>query len=1374
MDISISQPQWTVLFYLSNADPLFHQLSGFGSVPDMEFLIQHNSDDTAVRYVLSPKTELSPQTGEIVPFTSPSDPVMLADFLMWGLEHATAPHLMLVCRAGAFSGFGSATETSLPICEVEQLRQVLLQSLKDSTHERFDILLFLSPPSQFIEIADQLTDVVSFLVGTQSDVPADKLLPEAMAHWQHAATSKILSAQDMVMEIVNAAPHLTAISLDELNEVTRAFDALTMALLQSLGDDIIWAAMWHTEQQKIFPALPATAKDNQTNLDLAEWLKFIRDRLSAAARTAIPRWYLKKLKKTSGAIHAELRRIGRRTTGPQSLETALTENLHVLPEWLVNDFHIIQSQRHRATSLADMAAQILSLLQQPDGVLQTGAKLPPLRHGISIYLPPNLDRMADTKYLSLDFCRHTHWTSLLGAINLIAKHPRALWRLSSSLLTTGNSAVRENLLRRLIGPESVMIGFREQFLALANPAKLTLTLEPQLGTPTDDPIDSTEIYRLRLESPETGATVLEQHSRVNPQTIDAALEGLEELLERGWVNAYRMNYLESLGRTLGEDIIQNLADNLQKEYRHLAWLNSGNNVPHLQLQLPRQLMRYPWELLHDGSGLLLERYALGRQVFSDVAAAKPKPLRPSGGIRVLIIGDPLLDADFLAEAAADGQQWQQLPDAAEEARQISAVFGELNRIFGSAINFDPQRDAFIHRPLTCLQFREMLRSGEYDFIHFAGHAMFDAENPERSAWLLSDGPLWAQEIRNTLTRAARSPWLVYANACQAAMESGMPDNRYQGDVFGLATAFIQQGVAAYIAPLWRINDTLAAQMAVDFYHALLLNSASLGEALRFTRLEAKQQATGAEQSTDNSLPLPTEIGLGWASMVLYGDPTARPLDSLWTPHHLSGTATPAAVPQRNTLPRRPHMKRPQHILQASTAETLALVTGPGMTAVSPDRMRGVHALTDGDAMLELVEVNGIRCWQTRSAGGEPVPLAGSMVPLLQNSPAIAQTLGLQRGFSAYARTIGRWVFRRSKESLLTQLGEDYDRSLVPEEKLWQVNPDTSLREIEPAPWWWVDGNTQSQTDRVLLILHGTFSSAFWPTFAIGSEFMQWATRYYRGVIAYDHWTVSKSPLENAENLWALLDDRLRTGEKRIDILAHSRGGLVARSLVELLGHGDAIRQVIFAATPNSGSNWVSPQNWGNAADHLINMLHLDNFGFYGRLSSFLARLLINQSGLEHLTNAVESHLPGIQAQNPQAIGPNDFLGKLQRGEGPPDSVTYAAIAANYEPPASQLTLGSVVKKASSLLSDTITDNFLASYNDLVVDTPRVWAVDPEPGMDSTEAMPWLPGENLMVYNPGQQMKLPPGSMSLNVPGVHHSNMLYFRQTRNFIRGRFLR
>src|SRR5205823_3119236 len=154
------------------------------------------------------------------------------------------------------------------------------------------------------------------------------------------------------------------------------------------------------------------------------------------------------------------------------------------------------------------------------------------------------------------------------------------------------------------------------------------------------------------------------------------------------------------------------------------------------------------------------------------------------------------------------------------------------------------QDTSIHKVLTKTEFRHKLRKEKYDLIHFAGHAIFRAEDPEASAWLLSDGPLWAKEIRNTLAWCEAPPWLVFANACEAGMDSAAPPSRYQGDVFGLATAFINQGVAAYLGPLWPIGDAVALQMATDFYSALLLERASLGEALRWAKQEAKRLVFG--------------------------------------------------------------------------------------------------------------------------------------------------------------------------------------------------------------------------------------------------------------------------------------------------------------------------------------------------------------------------------------------------------------------------------------------------------------------------------------------------------------------------------------------------
>lgn len=1360
--------QWAVFFFLNDDGDTLKTLSNINISPQLTIVVQQKQGNHARRWVLG--RDAPP--AQSIPFTAAKDPAMLTDFLQWGLENIGAEHIALVC-------IGDKSRANR--IEPQYLHQILTETLRNTEYAQFDIAIFGNLISQYIELVYQFSSVVNFWVGAQNNTAAPTLnFGTLMKAWQSqieadTATGIITAAQTLAQMTAAQSDNFSALNLNALDNLVRALDALTLALMQSLGDDIIWDALWHADSETLFPFLPPPSKLGKSNLDLAVWLESLAQALTSATQNAIPQWLAKKLKKSSPKWQRELRRIAKNVSNsPAALENRLNENLAQLPETLANDFRITQSQQSRAENLADLAEHALALLSPaPDGLIFATPKNNPFAKGLSIHLPPNLDRLSQSQYLNLAFNRHIHWTALLSTVNLIAHHPRALWRLSSSLLTTAGADARADLLRRLIGPDSVMVGYRAQFSALASHAKLSLTLEPHATASNM----TAQNYRLRLESPETGATILEQNSRVNPQSINAALDGLKDLLADGWVSVNQLRYLELLGRTLGEDIIQNLADNLNTEYRRLNWLNQGNSVPHLQLQLPRELMQYPWELLHDGYGLLCERYALGRKIFTPAQFSKPKSPRPEGGIRVLIIGDPLFNADFLEQARIAGKVWAQLPGAREEAEQVAQSFEQFADIFGNTINFQRGVDTRIHQKITRLEFRDMLRKGRYDIIHFAGHALFNPENPEQSAWLFSDGALWAQEIRNTLARVKNPPWLVYANACEAAMSAdNLRKAQYQGDVFGLATAFINQGVAAYIAPLWDINDSLAAQMAIDFYHALLLNTASLGEALYFARQMAKQQIFGNGKSLVTNLsPMPAKIGMGWASLVLYGDPTARLQEKLWTPHHLGGHKISATLPNRNSTPRKPLVNRPLRPMQASDEETLAAVSGPGMIALPVDGTRGLNTLADNETLLELVEINGIRHWQSVNRDtGEQKVLPKSTVAAVSRLPETRQALNLNRGAKDYIRTIGRWIFQRGAGGLFANLGEQYDRETVPEEKLWRINRDGSLASIGDGAWLWLDDNTDRETDRVLLILHGTFSRLAFPARALGGEFLTWASRRYRGIIGYDHWTLSKSPLENARNLWEMLDNRLKTGNKRIDIIAHSRGGLIARTLVELEGHAAAINQVMFVATPNSGSSWLDPLNWGNAADHLVNMLHLDNFGFYGKLSGLMARLAINESHLENLAKAVATQLPGVQAQNPRATGPDDFLGKLQRGKGPPDGVRYAGVAANYEPARDTITLKKLFKFRKAKFTDNVTDNFLSSYNDLVVDTAHVWAVDAHFETDNTETMPWLPAQNLLVFNPGQKMKIPAGAISLNVPNVHHTNILYYRQTRNFLREQLLR
>ncbi len=1396
MGSQAASKRWAVLFYLSDSSPSLQDIVHIGASPQMAIAIQQNHSGHAERYLLSQrKLHLPPPPVQKITATHPSDPIMLADFLQWGLEACPAAHVAVIFVNAGIANFqhpasklvGHSVDSNIDLL---YLHQVLAQVLSTARHghTQLDLLAFTRPTSQFIETAYQLADVTHLLVGPQANEPTPNirlsvLLPAWQQQLQHdAATGAITSAAQLAALTVEHAPNLSALNLKQLDNITRAFDTLTMALLQSLGDDIIWKVVWDETSQTLFNFLPAAGEPTPTNVDLNTWLAQFRRALNTAAEQAIPQWYAKKLEKLPPDQRADLRQaVGTPHADPQTLERAITAYLNELPSWTANDFQIIKSQQQRAANLAELADRALALLEPGlDRFILAHTTPSTNRHGVSIYLPTNLDRLTETPYLSLAFNQQTHWIALLGAINLIARHPRALWRLASSMLTTAGGAAREDLLRRLIGPDSVMVGFRQQFRALASPARLTLSLEPHSKTGDGENAAAEGIaatqYRLHLESHEIGATVLEQNSRVNPQTIDAALTNLEQLLQRGWATSEHLHFLESLGRTLGEDIIQNLADALNNEYRQLAWLGTVSNVPHLQIQLPRQLMRYPWELLHDGYGLLCERYALGRQVFMEVGLAKPIPPRLRGSIRALIIGDPLFTPEYLAQAAATGQRWVQLPGAQEEAEQVAQTFEQLAQIFGSTISFSRNADTRIHRKLTKLEFRDLLRNGHYDIIHFAGHALFDPDHPEQSAWLLSDGPLWAQEIRNTLARVDSPPWLVFANACESAMDSGRRTNRYQGDVFGLATAFINQGVAAYIGPLWPVNDTMAAQMATDFYYALLLEHASLGEALRYARLEARRVALGNGNAPPRDVsPLPTQIGLGWASFALYGDPSARLLESLWTPHHLASNAIPRAMPDRASKPHRIRIQRPVHPVQAPVEDTLALVAGPGMAPLPADAVRGTTTIPAGQQLLELVEVNGIRHWQTiNHKTRQRVLLAGSAVAALSTAPDTRRQLGLARGAKDYARILGRWLFHREEGSLIEKLVAQYDRDVVPKETLWLLQADGSRTPLEPGAWWWFDGNTNAETDRVLLILHGTFSSTAAPIAGLGKDFLRWATRYYRGVIAFDHWTLSKSPLDNARNLWDLLDGNLRQARRRLDIVAHSRGGLVARAMIELERHHRVANRVVFVSTPNSGATLADPTNWGHAADNLVNVLHLDKFGIYGRLSSLLARLVINQQKLEQRAKTVAAHIPGVQAQNPRAMGPDDFLGMLQRGNGPASNVIYAGVAANYEPRPEEITLKNLFKATSAKIVDAATDSLVTSFNDLVVDTAHVWAVDTPVGLTSTETVPWLPAENLLVYNPGQQMKTPPGAISLNVTGVHHTNIFYYRQTRNFLRDQLSR
>ena len=89
---------------------------------------------------------------------------------------------------------------------------------------------------------------------------------------------------------------------------------------------------------------------------------------------------------------------------------------------------------------------------------------------------------------------------------------------------------------------------------------------------------------------------------------------------------------------------------------------------------------------------------------------------------------------------------------------------------------------------------------------------------------------------------------------------------------------------------------------------------------------------------------------------------------------------------------------------------------------------------------------------------------------------------------------------------------------------------------------------------------------------------------YDVVLTFDYENLDTPIEENAASLQSMLQDvGLSAGHgKRLDIVAHSMGGLVARHLIELDGGVDVDR-LITLGTPNGGSPWPTVQRWATAA-----------------------------------------------------------------------------------------------------------------------------------------------------------------------------------------------
>ena len=221
----------------------------------------------------------------------------------------------------------------------------------------------------------------------------------------------------------------------------------------------------------------------------------------------------------------------------------------------------------------------------------------------------------------------------------------------------------------------------------------------------------------------------------------------------------------------------------------------------------------------------------------------------------------------------------------------------------------------------------------------------------------------------------------------------------------------------------------------------------------------------------------------------------------------------------------------------------------------------------------------------------------------------------------------------------------------------------------------------------LLFVHGTFSTTEGAFGALPPDTMATLLDRYDGrVIAFDHPTIVDDPFDNAR---AFLD---MAGDRRLDldIVCHSRGGLVARSIAERPAKvrraqsAVNVNRIVFVGVPNEGTILADADHWNELVDRFTTMLSLAPLpGASDVLESVLA--LVRSMAVK-----TAKALDGLSCMAPDSA----FLKHLNGSDPSSDAARYVAIVSDFEPTDAGL---------KAWLNDVIRDRIFSRLpNDMMV------------------------------------------------------------------------
>jgi hypothetical protein len=336
---------------------------------------------------------------------------------------------------------------------------------------------------------------------------------------------------------------------------------------------------------------------------------------------------------------------------------------------------------------------------------------------------------------------------------------------------------------------------------------------------------------------------------------------------------------------------------------------------------------------------------------------------------------------------------------------------------------------------------------------------------------------------------------------------------------------------------------------------------------------------------------------------------------------------------------------------------------------------------------------------------------------LQNQTGTAQMRGPitklgRKIFKVLVMPVAAHLLAGPIESIVGVVERKYRQELIR-----YLTPENYIQQTDTpfTDWNALDGK------RALLVIHGIFSSCDGMLGMLPLQAMQALSASYEGrVLALNHLTVSKTPEENAREFLQAVKQALPNGQFTFDILCHSRGGVVARALVEqgktlAPDHNCRFPKVYFAGSPNQGSPLADPEHMVDMLDVFTNLLtnFPDGPSLYA-IELFLALIKL-------LAYTAETYVPGAAA-----MGTKDYIVKVLNANPERSPAEYACVAANYDPDPTRDN-GFLTGPFVHSLIERIFDR---NDNDLVV---------PQQGVFAANGHPSFPIQNRLEYSSGDHV-----------------------------------